>query len=139
MKVDGGCLCGQVTYEAEIDPERVAICHCTQCQTHSATAFGVVAPIVEGKFTLLTGTLKTYVKTADSGARREQAFCPECGTRIHTRTVGGGPGLFGLRVGTINQRAELTPKVQIWHRSALPWLGELRDIPTVPTQPNLSK
>jgi hypothetical protein len=139
MKVDGGCLCGQVTYEAEIDPERVAICHCTQCQTHSATAFGVVAPIVDGKFTLLTGTLKTYVKTADSGNRREQGFCPECGTRIYARSADGGPGLFGLRVGTINQRADLTPKVQIWHRSALPWVGDLGDIPTLETQPNFSK
>lgn len=139
MKVTGGCLCGQVTYEAEIDPERVAICHCTQRQTHSATAYGVVAPVVEDRFTLLSGALKTWVKTADSGTRRAQVFCPECGTRIHSKTEDGSPGLFGLRVGTIHQRAELTPKVQIWHRSAMPWVDDIADIPKVETQPNLAK
>ena len=47
MKVDGNCLCGHVTYEAEIDPEKVIICHCTDCQTNSGTAYGVVVGIVD--------------------------------------------------------------------------------------------
>jgi len=139
MKVDGGCLCGHVTFEAEIDPERVAICHCTQCQTHSATAYGVVAPIVDDRFTLLSGALKTYVKTADSGTRRALTFCPECGTRIHAHTEDGSPGLFGLRVGVINQRADLKPKVQIWRRSAIPWVDDLADIPRIETQPGSAR
>jgi hypothetical protein len=33
MEIDGGCHCGQVSYRAEIDPDRVSICHCTDCQT----------------------------------------------------------------------------------------------------------
>jgi hypothetical protein len=28
MKIDGGCHCGYITYEAGADPERVGICHC---------------------------------------------------------------------------------------------------------------
>jgi hypothetical protein len=32
MKVDGGCHCGYITYEAEADPEKTTICHCTDCQ-----------------------------------------------------------------------------------------------------------
>jgi len=27
MKIDGGCHCGYITYEAEADPEKVGICH----------------------------------------------------------------------------------------------------------------
>ena len=42
MKIDGGCLCRHITYQAEVDPDKVAICHCTDCQTNSGTAFGVV-------------------------------------------------------------------------------------------------
>jgi hypothetical protein len=29
MKIDGGCHCGYITYEAEADPEKTTICHCT--------------------------------------------------------------------------------------------------------------
>ncbi|WP_441338791.1 GFA family protein [Mesorhizobium sp.] len=30
MKVDGSCHCGTIRFEADIDPERVRICHCTE-------------------------------------------------------------------------------------------------------------
>ena len=40
MKVDGGCHCGSITFEAEIDPDAVGICHCTDCQRLSGTASG---------------------------------------------------------------------------------------------------
>jgi len=136
MKIDGRCLCGHITYRAEIDPEMVAICHCTDCQTHSASAYGVVAAITGG-FELLTGTMKTYEKIADSGTRRGLTFCPECGTRIYAKTVGEGMGFWGLRVGTITQRAELPPRLQVWCDSALPWVADLRDLPAHARQPEL--
>ena len=136
MKVDGHCLCGYVKYQAQIDPERVAVCHCKDCQVHSASAYGVVAHIAGG-FQLLSGELKTYVKEADSGTRRALTFCPECGTRIYAKTVGEGTGFWGLRVGTIRQRAELRPRFQVWCDSALPWSRDLDGLPSFPRQPEL--
>jgi len=41
MEIDGGCHCGNITYGAEIDPETVGICHCTDCQSLSGSAFRV--------------------------------------------------------------------------------------------------
>ena len=52
MKIDGACHCGDITYEADIDPENVVICHCTDCQTLSGSAFRTVALTREGTFTL---------------------------------------------------------------------------------------
>lgn len=128
MKVDGACLCGAITYEAVIDPGRVAICHCADCQVNSGSAYGLVASVTDGQFRLMSGHLKEYVKTAESGRARQLSFCPDCGTRIHARTKDDPTAFFGLRVGTIRQRAELTPKVQVWCRSALPWVGDLSPI-----------
>ena len=82
VKVEGGCHCGDIAYEAVIDPEKVAICHCTDCQTLSGSAFRTVAPTREGTFMLLSGSLKTYVKVGESGTPRIQSFCPRCGTPI---------------------------------------------------------
>lgn len=129
MKVDGNCLCGHIKYEAEIDPSMVAICHCTDCQTHSGTAYGIVVGVMDHQFRLLHGALKVYEKTADSGTIRALAFCPECGTRIHATTPGDSSKFFGLRVGTIRQRDQLKPTVQAWSGSALDWVHDLSAIP----------
>ena len=131
MHVDGKCLCGHVTYRAEVDPDLCIVCHCTDCQNHSASAFGVVVHI-SGDFELLSGQMKTYVKTAESGNRRALTFCPECGTRIYARNADGSEGMWGLRVGTVTQRADLTPKQQFWCSSALPWVSDLDAVPKRP-------
>ena len=129
MRVDGGCSCGQVGYEAEVDPARVAICHCTDCQINSGAAFGVVVSVVGHRFELTSGALRTYEKIAESGRVRVLSFCPECGTRIHAHSPGDAEAFFGLRVGTVNQRALLVPRVQVWCQSAQPWVATLDEIP----------
>lgn len=134
MKIDGGCHCGNITYVAEIDPEKVSICHCTDCQTITGSAYRVVVPVLAGALELRGGKPREYVKTtSDSGTPRVQAFCPECGTPIYSTNV-GEPKVFGLRVGTVRQRAELQPKKQQWYRSALDWTQDLRALPRVAKQ-----
>ena len=103
MKIDGGCHCGYITYSAEIDPEKVGICHCTDCQTLSGSAFRTSVPAARDAFSLSGGQLKIYVKTAESGAKRAQAFCPECGTPIYAAAA-TDPQVFNIRVGTARTR-----------------------------------
>ena len=134
MKIDSGCHCGAITYEAEIDPEKVGICHCTDCQTLSASAFRTILPVPEDDFRILSGEPMIYVKTGDRGANREQTFCPECGSAIYSTSVGDGPKVYNIRLGTARQRAELPPKKQIWFRSALHWLPDLDSIPKIEKQ-----
>lgn len=129
MKVDGSCHCGHITYSAEVDTEAAMICHCTDCQTLSGSAYRTVLPTPDKDFRLLSGELKTYVKTAQSGRRRAQTFCPECGSPIYAASVDEGPKMLNLRVGTIKQRAALIPRLQVWHRSALPWAQDIHDVP----------
>lgn len=125
MHIDGGCHCGTISYEADIDPEKVIVCHCTDCQVLSGTAFRTVVFVPESQFRLLNGSLKTYVKTADSGNRRAMMFCPECGTQIYATSIGGDEKILGLRVGTAKQRRALRPGKQYWCRSALDWVADL--------------
>lgn len=125
MKIDGRCHCGTITYEAEVDPGTVVVCHCTDCQTLSGSAFRVAVPSEGNSFRLLSGRPTIYVKTtADSGHERDQAFCPHCGTPIYASAVGGTPPMH-IRVGTIRQRNELSPSRQVWFKSAQRWLAGL--------------
>jgi hypothetical protein len=135
MQVEGRCHCGFITYEAEVDPEKVVICHCTDCQTLSGSAFRTVVSTRENSFKLLSGELRIYVKTGESGTKRQQSFCPECGTPIYSAPIGEGTKVHTLRVGTIRQRNELAPKLQLWTRSAQRWLGDLGKMQRIETQP----
>ena len=129
MKVTGGCHCGQITYEAEVDPATVRVCHCTDCQRLTGTAFRTNIASLAGTFVLKSGTPKMYIKTAESGNKRAHAFCPDCGTPIYAAAPEPNPSTVGLRVGGIDQRAQFEPPIrQGWCRSALPWSMDLTGV-----------
>jgi hypothetical protein len=129
MHVDGACHCGYVTYAAEIDPAKVIICHCTDCQVLSSSAFRMIVLAEPGSFRLLSGNPTTYVKTAESGRKRAQVFCPRCGTQMYSTPGVENPQHFGLRIGSIRQRAQLQPSRQLWRKSAFHWVDEIGSIP----------
>jgi hypothetical protein len=124
MKVHGRCHCGELAYEAEIDPARVSICHCVDCQILTGTAYRVSVPASAENFRILSGVPKIYVKTAESGNPRAQAFCATCGTPIYASDV-KHPAMFNLRTGALAERAQLKPLHQIWCGSALNWVQDL--------------
>ena len=129
MKVDGSCLCGFVTYRTDVDEHSVTICNCTDCQTHSGSAFRVTVQSEESSFQLDSGELKVFVKIAQSGNKRALAFCVVCGTPIYSKSADGKSGFFGLRVGPLRQRGSLIPSTQIWGRSAQSWTDKISEIP----------
>ena len=118
-----------LSYEAEVDENLVEICNCTDCQALSGSAFRVNVPVIDGMFRFLSGDPKTYVKIAASGNRRVLAFCPACGTSVYSRPEDGKDGFFGLRVGSLRQRADLIPRAQCWRSSAQAWIDHIADLP----------
>ncbi|QNM97603.1 GFA family protein [Chitinimonas koreensis] len=125
MQIHGRCHCGSIRYQADVDPERTTICHCTDCQKLTGSAYRVSVPAEGGSFQLLAGTPTIYVKLGDSGARRAQAFCPNCGSPLYTYDADQEPKAYGLRVGCIEERVALVPRKQKWCRSALGWTDSL--------------
>lgn len=118
MPVHGSCHCQAIQYEALVDAQRTTICHCTDCQKLTGSAYRVSVPAVEGSFHLTAGTPSIYVKTGDGGSKRAQAFCPNCGSPLYTYDA-DDPQVYGLRVGGIEERQALVPRKQKWCRSAL--------------------
>ena len=132
MNVSGRCHCGAISYDAVVDPAKVGLCHCTDCQTLTGSAYRVTVPAPAETFRLRGARPKIYVKTAESGARRAHAFCPECGSPIYSASATEEPASYSLRVGCLEQRRELRPARQIWCRSALPWATNLQDVAKAP-------
>jgi hypothetical protein len=128
VKIDGRCHCGQIAYAAEVEPDGMLVCHCTDCQTLTGTAFRAVVTAPAETFVLRSGVPKTYVKTAESGNKRRQAFCGNCGAPLYACAL-DNPQSYTLRIGAITQRAAFSPQRQIWRCSALRWVEALSAVP----------
>lgn len=126
LKIDGSCYCGAVRFEAEASPDAAVICHCSDCQRFSGSAFRISIGVSKESFKLLAGVPKTFIKTAASGSRRIQAFCADCGTALYATAVEGhGTNFYNIRAGTVSQRSAFRPTKQIWVDSSVNWLKEI--------------
>ena len=134
---EGGCQCGFVRHQFEGEPLGTAVCHCTECQRQSGSAFGMSLIIRKEALRLLRGTLKTYTRTADSGHVVAGAFCPECGVRIYNEPR-WLDGIFTLKPGTLDDTSFLRPTMEVWTKRKHNWLeirGDVRSFESNPPKP----
>ena len=115
MSLSGGCLCGAVRFTAP-DPVVQAVCHCKNCQKQAGTAYSVVLG-VPAPGLAITGTLKTYEDTGDSGNKVQRKFCPNCGSPIVSE-IAGSPLAF-IKAGTLDDTSAISPTVHVWTGSAM--------------------
>jgi hypothetical protein len=127
MKIEGSCHCGAVRYEAQINPDNVILCHCTDCQTMSGAPYRVMVPVLVEKLSI-RGEPKRYIKIGSSGARIATTFCGTCGAPIYS-CAADDPKFMNLRLGGVTQRAQLPPKRQGFCTSAVPWAYDIRTVP----------
>ena len=132
MHIHGQCHCGALSYEADVEPGTVAICHCSDCQTFAGAPYRAMIRPDPASFEM-RGKPKQYLKTADSGRQRAQGFCGDCGSHLYAADPDGQN--LSLRIGAIAERHELgDPVRQVWCDSALGWAFDLKDVPTAARQ-----
>ena len=132
-KIAGGCLCGKVRYSAEGEPAFVAVCHCTDCQNFTGSAFGVVVGVPKPALSI-QGKVTTYSKNGDTGRSISRQFCPECGSSI-AEEVEAVPGVVMIASGTLDDTSWLKPGMQIYCDSAQSWVklgGEMQSFAKMP-------
>lgn len=137
MQISGKCHCGTISFTALIDPNKVIVCHCTDCQQFSGGPFRAVIPVPADQVQM-QGQPKHYVKVAQSGNKRAQGFCGDCGTQLYA-TEPDAPKTLNLRLGCVDQRADLAPVLQIWGQSEMPWLKTLTSVPKLAGGPGSAK
>ena len=135
MKVHGRCHCGAITYEAEVEPGSVNVCHCLDCQMLTGSAFRANIAAPADRFRIVAGKPREYVKTADSGAKRVHAFCGECGSPVYS-SAPQNPKTFSLRLGALRETEALgKPARQIWTKRRLSWIPKVDGVPEFDAQP----
>ena len=113
------CVCGQLTVECEGEPVRVSICHCLDCRRRTGSAFGVQARFREEQVRP-AGDAAVFVRTADSGRRVSQRFCPQCGTTVWW-TLQREPGIVAVAVGAFADPGFPAPWVEVYRERRSPW------------------
>lgn len=116
---EGGCHCGAVRYRCAAAPHAVLLCHCRDCQRTTGGPFATVAvvPVAALEF---TGTVRSYVVTAQSGRTVTREFCPQCGSPLFERAE-GYPDIVLIKAGSADDPSWIEPTLHVWTCSALPW------------------
>jgi len=104
MKIEGGCYCGAVRYEAQGEPVFKGQCHCRECQYISGGHPNVVIGVPEAAFRYTKGAPKQFART-DLANPVTREFCPACGTHILAKSPSMGPVLI-VKVGTLDDPAQ---------------------------------
>jgi len=128
MKIHGQCHCGNITYEAEVEPIPVTVCHCDDCQRLTGSPFRVTISTPRSNIRI-KGEPKIYRRQADSGTMRLMYFCPECGSSLFASDEDVDARPWGIRWGSINERKQFVPTQQIWCSSAVEW-GKFPNLPS---------
>jgi len=98
----------------------LAICHCTECQRRTGSAFGVSAHFPKEQVRI-EGPSKVYVRASDSGRKVEFHFCPDCGTSVFWYAE-VRPEHIGIASGNFADPLMPWPTVSIWEMTRHPWV-----------------
>lgn len=134
-KHQGRCACGAVTFEFDTDPEFIAVCHCLDCKKASGGEAAIWFGVPESDFTLTGGEPKAFRAIADSGQALDRNFCPTCAARLYTSNLGSFPGLVFVQLGSLDDPAGITPKLEMFVKRRLPWVTPL-DLPQFEAMPS---
>jgi hypothetical protein len=127
-QADGGCQCGKVRYRLTAEPLMLYICHCSDCQKQSASAFGMSLRMQPGDIEFVQGldALQSWDTRGENGRITRCHFCPNCGTRI-MHGSDDADETVSIKAGSLDDTSGLHPRAHIWLKSAQPWVAIERE------------
>lgn len=98
VTLNGRCLCGAVTVQAQARSPRLRACHCDMCRQHTSSMFMSIETEQAGR--VINGPVQTF----KSSAWAERGFCGTCGSTLWYGTLADGArhlaaGLFDKAAG----------------------------------------
>ena len=115
--MQGSCLCGQVTYEADELAAPIVHCHCIKCRKAHGSAFSTTAPVLRKHFRWLSGT--ELLRNFESTPGKKRHFCSNCGSHLIAEWT-NKPGVI-LRLGCLDDDPGGKPKAHIWRSEGASW------------------
>ncbi len=110
--ITGGCLCGELRYEATAPPFDGTYCHCSMCRRSTGGLFSIGLFFKREDFRVVSGE-PGYYQASELG---RYAFCKNCGSTIYG-AYQGSPSVYVYLGGLDNPNA--------WPFDAEGWSGHV--------------
>ena len=118
----GSCLRGAITYRTTAPPKAVANCHCKTCRKITGGPFETIAIFAKDALDITAG--QDLLKTYQISERATKHFCGNCGTplyNLHKKY----PGNYMVHAGSLDDPTRVTPVINIFCESMLPWVRDI--------------
>ena len=125
----GGCLCGQVRYEARGPAVNVRACHCRICQKVTGASFYARAVFPREAVSRTGETRRVAVPD-----RPWRLACAACGSPMFVQPRGDAP-FIAISLASLDDPDALAPDMHIWTSSKLAWLRLADGLPQYPETP----
>src|SRR5260221_5831264 len=135
-KLSGGCVCGAIHYECNVDPVVMLNCHCRDCQRASGSAYAAVV-VVPKAAVQMRGEPRYHKVVGEAGKGVERGFCSTCGSQV-TIKLDRVPDALGLQAGSLPGPSIYRPPMAAFASSAQPSDPMHSTIPKPPPAPPLS-
>ena len=101
--MQGGCACGRVRFEADIDSDQAYLCHCRMCQRASGNVSLAMKNVAQSAI-----RWSTQPDWYDSSTIADRPFCASCGTSLGFRYK-TGTDQMDLTVAAFDDPARFRP------------------------------
>ena len=135
LPMTGTCQCGALRYAITVQPLTLYLCHCTDCQKQSASAFAMSLLVAADGITVLSGQMARWQRSLADGRVKTYRLCKACGTRLFHETS-GRDNIWSVKAGTLDQARSLLPCGEIWTASAHAWARQHHFALSYPGQPD---
>jgi hypothetical protein len=133
ISVPGRCRCGRLRFILREEPISFYLCHCTDCQAESGSAFGQSMGVRREAIDAVEGPAREHTIEHEGGRQSFVTYCGNCLTMMWGSSA-QIPQIRGLNAGCLEACAGLEPYGNMWTRSARPWV-ELAPGPCFEQQP----
>jgi len=128
MSVKGSCACGEMRFEFNARVLNVVNCHCNSCRSRNGSAFSTYVALPHKALNIVRGEESLKAFRAGAGTKH---FCANCGSPLFNLN-GKYPGMCMVYLGALENHAEITPRLNIWHESHLTWVDDMPAIRSLP-------
>ncbi|WP_242121988.1 GFA family protein [Sphingomonas lacusdianchii] len=119
MEWQAECNCGQLRATCADEPDRISVCHCTNCKRWTGSAFAWNASFPAEAVTT-AGERHSFARATDSGRTNVYHFCPTCGLTVFY-DVEMRPGMISVPAGAFARAGFPPPTVQVFDHRRVAW------------------